>query len=197
MPSSVDQLRRLSFIANKALAGMPPLPEHALLADPRNEAWFSNAAWKPIPVERVFARIKSNLPPPTAATTCQQVEEALLRLELAATAATDCPVGDVSPLQAASPPPHASPTLLPLESQVSLMHDLREVVAEGGNKDGSGSHLAPLPPTPSPIQSSQVAVPASPNSTGILDACLHHCRKQSSPRHQRRRQDRRARIRSS
>uniref|UniRef100_A0A0E0NKY1 Uncharacterized protein n=1 Tax=Oryza rufipogon TaxID=4529 RepID=A0A0E0NKY1_ORYRU len=41
LPSSVDQLQRLSFIANKALVGMPPLPEHALPADPRNEAWFS------------------------------------------------------------------------------------------------------------------------------------------------------------
>lgn len=104
--SPVSQLQRLSIIADKAatpaLSGRP--------AKPRIEAWFQNAAWEPIPVEHAFARIKSALPPPTSTTTCQQVEEALLRIELAA-AATDPPVGEPFP-QIDSPPPRVtSPAL--------------------------------------------------------------------------------------
>lgn len=104
--SPVSQLQRLSIIADKAatpaLSGRP--------AKPRIEAWFQNAAWEPIPVEHAFARIKSALPPPTSRTTCQQVEEALLRIELAA-AATDPPVGEPFP-QIDSPPPRVtSPAL--------------------------------------------------------------------------------------
>lgn len=187
--SPVSQLQRLSIIADKAatpaLSGRP--------AKPRIEAWFQNAAWESIPVEHAFARIKSALPPPTSRTTCQQVEEALLRIELAA-AATDPPVGEPF-LQIDSPPPRVtSPALAQgpvLSSPVATGGGVNlEMTGDAG---GKGGHLmlppsppavqvvptgameiddivAPPPPSPVATQLAQAAASASPISTGVLDA---------------------------
>uniref|UniRef100_A0A0E0JZW1 Uncharacterized protein n=1 Tax=Oryza punctata TaxID=4537 RepID=A0A0E0JZW1_ORYPU len=183
MSSPVDQVRRLSIIASKALAGTAPSLERARPASPRNEAWFK-VAWEPIPVERVFARIKSSLPPPTTTTTCQQVEEALLRLELAATA-TDCLVGDVPPLLTAPPSPQAtSPALLPHANQDRLLQSLRGVMGGRGSTTAMSDTLPLLRAGTSPpigalgnsddnhsalLPSPQVTDPVSPDSMGILD----------------------------
>uniref|UniRef100_A0A0D9ZN96 Uncharacterized protein n=1 Tax=Oryza glumipatula TaxID=40148 RepID=A0A0D9ZN96_9ORYZ len=90
--STGDQLLRLALVADKAMAAPPPMATEdlAIRSSTRTEAWFGGTAWKPVPVARVFGRIKEALPTtPTVEmpTTCQQIEEALMRLELAAAAA--------------------------------------------------------------------------------------------------------------
>uniref|UniRef100_A0A0E0LWL2 Uncharacterized protein n=1 Tax=Oryza punctata TaxID=4537 RepID=A0A0E0LWL2_ORYPU len=111
-----DQLLRLALVADKAMGAAPPptaTEDLAIRSPTGTEAWFGGTAWKPAPVARVFGRIREALPGMPAVetpTTCQQIEEALMRLELAAAAARTS--GDdtlvpqpVSPaLLAASPP---------------------------------------------------------------------------------------------
>nr|CAE05639.2 OSJNBa0038O10.5 [Oryza sativa Japonica Group] len=115
--STGDQLLRLALVADKAMAAPPPTATEdlAIRSSTRTEAWFGGTTWKPVPVARVFGRIREALPAtPTVETptTCKQIEEALMRLELAAAAA--CTPGDdtllpqpMSPAPlAASPPRH-------------------------------------------------------------------------------------------
>ncbi|EEE67621.1 hypothetical protein OsJ_25187 [Oryza sativa Japonica Group] len=107
-----DQLLRLALVADKAMAAPPPtaMEDLAIRSSTGTEAWFSGTAWKPVPVARVFGRIREALPATPAVetpTTYQQIEEALMRLELAAAAART-PGDDTLLPQPMSPAPLAA-----------------------------------------------------------------------------------------
>ncbi|EEC82479.1 hypothetical protein OsI_26929 [Oryza sativa Indica Group] len=110
--STGDQLLCLALVADKAMAAPPPtaMEDLAIRSSTGTEAWFSGTAWKPVPVARVFGRIREALPATPAVetpTTYQQIEEALMRLELAAAAART-PGDDTLLPQPMSPAPLAA-----------------------------------------------------------------------------------------
>uniref|UniRef100_A0A0D3FY43 Uncharacterized protein n=1 Tax=Oryza barthii TaxID=65489 RepID=A0A0D3FY43_9ORYZ len=149
--STGDQLLRLALVADKAMAAPPPTATEdlAIWSSTRTEAWFGGMAWKPVPVVRVFGRIRKALPAmPTVETptTCQQIEEALMRLELAAAAART-PGNDTLLPQPMSPAPLAA----------SLPRHLEDLAS-----DAAADKILPAPLPEALLPQEMTLMPATP-----------------------------------
>uniref|UniRef100_A0A0D3FPT3 Uncharacterized protein n=1 Tax=Oryza barthii TaxID=65489 RepID=A0A0D3FPT3_9ORYZ len=70
-----DQLLRLVLVADKAMTAPPPTATEdlAIRSSTGTETWFGGMTWKPVPIARVFGRIREALPATPAVetlTTC-------------------------------------------------------------------------------------------------------------------------------